>query len=85
MAPNKNCDDSPKNELLEAVDEDRRDLVKKILIGGAAVYVAPVIATFSLSAPTAMAQGTAALGSNMATHSLGSNMGMHPLGSNQRY
>ena len=36
-------------ELLGAVDESRRGLLKKILMGGAAVYVAPVIATFSLS------------------------------------
>ncbi len=73
-----------KNELLDAVDESRRDLVKKILLGGAAVYAVPVIATFSLSNPAAMASGNAALGSNMARHPLGSNMAMHPLGSNQR-
>ena len=41
---------SEKNqELLGAVDEDRRGLLKKILMGGATVYVAPVIASFSLS------------------------------------
>ena len=37
-------------ELLAAVDESKRDLLKRVLTGGAAVYVAPIIASFCLSA-----------------------------------
>jgi hypothetical protein len=36
-------------ELLAEVDESRRSLLRKILTAGAAVYVAPVIASFALS------------------------------------
>jgi hypothetical protein len=86
-------------DLVEAVDESKRDLVKKILIGGAAVYVAPVVASFSLNGPTVLAKDTLSVGSNMIAenhpygsnmmaenHPYGSNMRMaeHPLGSNQR-
>jgi hypothetical protein len=82
--------------LIDAVDESRRDLIKKLLIGGTAVYVAPVIASFSLNGPAAFADSRPAMGSNMGHplasnmsarhHPHGSNMRManHPLGSNQR-
>ena len=66
-----------KNEkLLNEVDATKRDLLRKILKGGAAVYVAPMIASFSLSSTFA---GTAeALSGNQTTFLC------HPiLGSNQ--
>jgi hypothetical protein len=85
-----------KNDLIDAVDESRRDLIKKLLLGGTAVYVAPVIASFSLNGPTVFANDGLGVGSNMShplasnmvaeSHPYGSNMRManHPLGSNQR-
>jgi len=88
MAARKNSD-----ELIEAIDESRRDLIKKILLGGTAAYVAPVIASFHLNPSTVMANDGLAGGSNMGSplgsnmsQPLGSNMRMasHPLGSNQR-
>jgi len=88
MAARKSSD-----ELIEAIDESRRDLIKKILLGGTAAYVAPVIASFHLNPTAVMADDSLAGGSNMG-YALGSNMGQplgsnmrmasHPLGSNQR-
>jgi hypothetical protein len=73
------------DELIEAVDESRRDLIKRILLGGTAVYAAPLIASFSLNGPTVLAGDSLSVGSNMS-HPLGSNMaaGNHPYGSNMR-
>lgn len=84
------------DEIIDAVDESRRDLIKKLLIGGTVVYAAPVIATFSLNAPTVLANSDLGVGSNMG-HPLASNMvaenrpyasnmrmANHPMGSNQR-
>jgi len=88
MAARKSSD-----ELIEAIDESRRDLIKKILLGGTAAYVAPVIASFHLNPTAVMANDGLAGGSNMGyplgsnmSQPLGSNMRMasHPLGSNQR-
>ena len=88
MAARKNSD-----ELIEAIDESRRDLIKKILLGGTVAYVAPVIASFHLNPSTVLASDGLASGSNMSqafgsnmSQPLGSNMRMasHPLGSNQR-
>lgn len=95
MAARKSSD-----ELIEAIDESRRDLIKKILLGGTAAYVVPVIASFQLNPASVMA-GNGLAGSNMGqtfgtnmsqafgsnmSQPLGSNMRMasHPLGSNQR-
>lgn len=36
-------------QLLEQVDSGKRSLLKKVLTAGAAVYVAPMVASFSLS------------------------------------
>jgi len=77
MAARKSSD-----ELIEAIDESRRDLIKKILLGGTAAYVAPVIASFHLNPTAVMANDGLAGGSNMG-YPLGSNMSQ-PLGSNQR-
>ena len=89
--------DKKKNDgIIDAVDESRRDLIKKLLIGGTAVYVAPVIASFSLNAPNVLANSDLGVGSNMG-HPLASNMvaenrpyasnmrmASHPMASNQR-
>ena len=84
MAGQKNKTD----ELIEAVDQSRRDLIKKILLGGTAAYVAPLIASFHLNPSAVMANDGLASGSNMGnplssnmSQALGSNMGQ-PLGSN---
>jgi hypothetical protein len=75
-------------DLVAAVDETRRDLIKKLLLGGTAVYVAPVIASFSLTGSSVMANDGLGVGSNMARmdQPYGSNMARmgHPFGSNQR-
>ena len=92
MAARKNTNNNT-DELIEAIDESRRDLIKKILLGGTAAYVAPVIASFHLNPSAVMANDGLASGSNMGNplssnmgQPLGSNMRMarHPLGSNQR-
>jgi hypothetical protein len=76
------------SELLDAVDETRRDLIKKILMSGTAVYVAPVIASFSLANSPVLAHDDLGVGSNMQAmdQAYGSNMARldHPYGSNQR-
>ena len=76
------------SELVAAVDETRRDLIKKLLIGGTAVYVAPVIASFSLTGSPVLANDGLGVGSNMARmdQTYGSNMASmgHTYGSNQR-
>jgi hypothetical protein len=76
------------SDLVAAVDETRRDLIKKLLLGGTAVYVAPVIASFSLTGSSAIANDGLGVGSNMvrADQPYGSNMARmgHPYGSNQR-
>ena len=84
MAARKNTNNNT-DELIEAIDESRRDLIKKILLGGTAAYVAPVIASFHLNPSAVMANDGLASGSNMG-NPLSSNMRMarHPLGSNQR-
>jgi len=89
MAARKNTNNNT-DELIEAIDESRRDLIKKILLGGTAAYVAPVIASFHLNPSAVMANDGLASGSNMGnplssnmSQALGSNMGQ-PLGSNMR-
>ena len=89
MAARKNTNTNT-DELIEAIDESRRDLIKKILLGGTAAYVAPVIASFHLNPSAVMANDGLASGSNMGnplssnmSQALGSNMGQ-PLGSNMR-
>ena len=61
-------------ELLQVVDESKRGFLKKILTAGAAVYVAPMIASFSLS-ESFSGNALWAQPSNMVCHPL-------PLGSN---
>ena len=63
-------------ELLNSVDESRRGLLRKVLIGGAAVYVAPMIASFSLTGDTS--GGATVYASNMATacHPTGGGFGV---------
>jgi len=89
MADQKNIKNNT-DELIEAIDESRRDLIKKILLGGTAAYVVPVIASFHLNPAAVMASDGLASGSNMGNplssnmnQALGSNMGQ-PLGSNMR-
>lgn len=64
------------NELLESVDVSRRAMLRRILFGMPAAYIAPAVATFSLHSVFG-AEGAHALGSNqtLACHTLSGNQG----------
>lgn len=64
------------NELLESVDVSRRAMLRRILFGMPAAYIAPAIATFSLHAAFGPA-GAHAQASNQewACHTLTGNQG----------
>ena len=64
------------NELLESVDVSRRAMLRRILFGMPAAYIAPAIATFSLHSAFG-GSGLHAQGSNqlLACHTLSGNQG----------
>ncbi len=74
--------DDDQEQLFEGVALSRRKMLKRILLGSAAVYAAPMITSFGLDAASA---GTPPKGGNQTAGPPrgGNQTGRHPRGGNQ--